>query len=460
MSAPQRLAQRAAVALAAGRGGPAPLAASAATAAAGRSSSGSRGVWTEPPKDSESARVDSFYNTTVETYAQLPITQLSLQRLLEGGRSAALDAGYVTANAREVQRELPRRLARRLLDLQLLPHLVVTNPHVNRVYKSYHHAFEVLRQLPPVASPADNASFCVLLRRLVDEHAPMLDSLAAGLREAKARALVGPALQLDGFFDSMLRSRITRRVLAEQHLAVSGGGGGVVDSALSVAGAAEFAGQRAAMLCAEVFGTAPDVRVTGDIAAVLPYIPSHLDYILYEVLKNAMRATVERHAAARLPPVQIRVCAGASALTVRISDQGGGIPEDIAPQVWGYGFTTSDLCPLGSGGGGASSGGSGSGGDGGSGADPGGGGAGVAAAAKGGSNGGGYGVQLAAASEAPRQRYKLAGLGFGLPLSRLYARYFGGELALQNMPGFGVDAYITLRDLEGLRGSWSERDQL
>jgi len=80
----------------------------------------------------------------------------------------------------------------------------------------------------------------------------MLDSLAQGLREAKARALVGPALQLDSFLDSMLRSRITRRVLAEQHLQISGGGGGIVDGSLSVADAADFAGQRAAMLCGEV----------------------------------------------------------------------------------------------------------------------------------------------------------------------------------------------------------------
>jgi [3-methyl-2-oxobutanoate dehydrogenase (acetyl-transferring)] kinase len=194
-----------------------------------------------------------------------------------------------------------------------------------------------------------------------------------------------------------------------------------------------------------VFGVAPDVRVSGDIAASLPYIPSHLDYILYEVLKNAMRATVERHPAARrgLPSVLVRVCAGGGSLTVRVSDQGGGIPEEIASQVWGYGFTTSDLCPLG---GGPGSGGSGSGGDGGSGGD-------VA------DGGGAYGLQLAAASEAPRQRYKLAGLGFGLPLSRLYARYFGGELALQNVPGFGVDVYVTLRNLEELRGEWREREQ-
>jgi signal transduction histidine kinase len=188
------------------------------------------------------------------------------------------------------------------------------------------------------------------------------------------------------------------------------------------------------------------------------------------VLKNAVRATVERHALSgprrlspRLPPVAVRVCAGApngggagAALTVRISDQGGGIPEDILSKVWAYGFTTSDLCPIGPSGGVESNGGSGGGGgsNGGGGGGDGSGGEG----GEGGEGGMGIGVNLAAASEAPRQRYKLAGLGFGLPLSRLYARYWGGDLTIQNMPGFGVDAYLTLKNLADPAHDWRERD--
>lgn len=44
-------------------------------------------------------------------------------------------------------------------------------------------------------------------------------------------------------------------------------------------------------------------------------------------------------------------------------------------------------------------------------------------------------------------RFKMGGLGFGLPLSRLYARYFGGDLTLVNLPGYGADAYLALRRL-------------
>ena len=41
----------------------------------------------------------------------------------------------------------------------------------------------------------------------------------------------------------------------------------------------------------------------------------------------------------------------------------------------------------------------------------------------------------------------LAGFGVGLPLSRLYARYFGGDLQLLSMDGFGTDAFLHLNRL-------------
>jgi pyruvate dehydrogenase kinase 2/3/4 len=38
----------------------------------------------------------------------------------------------------------------------------------------------------------------------------------------------------------------------------------------------------------------------------------------------------------------------------------------------------------------------------------------------------------------------LAGLGYGLPISRDYARYFGGDLRIMSMEGYGTDNFIYL----------------
>lgn len=184
------------------------------------------------------------------------------------------------------------------------------------------------------------------------------------------------------------------------------------------------------------------------------YIPVHLEYILTEILKNAFRATVEKHSKrpasalrTSIPPVIITISpppASSSVrfLSMRVRDQGGGVAPAHLAQIFSYSFTTA----------GRANGAAGSGWDdaelgggpyaaqyvGGSAAVDG-------STSMGGASGlfaemAGRGVQMGMGT--------IAGLGYGLPMSRLYARYFGGSLDFMSLDGWGSDVFLKLRCLD------------
>jgi pyruvate dehydrogenase kinase 2/3/4 len=73
------------------------------------------------------------------------------------------------------------------------------------------------------------------------------------------------------------------------------------------------------------------------------YVPGHLSHICFELLKNSLRAVVERYGRERedrLPPIRVVVVEGTEDITIKISDEGGGIPRSAIPLIWTYMYTT------------------------------------------------------------------------------------------------------------------------
>jgi len=213
---------------------------------------------------------------------------------------------------------------------------------------------------------------------------------------------------------------------------------------------AKMCGSFVSELCEATLGTSPSLVINGHQNATFPYIPVHLEYILTEILKNSFRATVENHykfhgntSSHPVPPVLITISPppevpGISSpkfMSMRIRDQGGGVSPTNMTRIFSYAFTTA-----------------GQGADGGQ--DESGGGP-YAAQHVGGSaaigNGGlgeanlfgeitSKGLQTGMGT--------IAGLGYGLPMSRLYAKYFGGSLDVFSLDGWGSDVYLKLRCLD------------
>ena len=103
--------------------------------------------------------------------------------------------------------------------------------------------------------------------------------------------------RIQDFLDRFYMSRIGIRMLIGQHIALHAppedGFAGLVSEHCSPKAEIRRAAEGARSLCVSQFGVAPEVGVFGNSELNFTYIPSHLEHMLFELLKNSMRAVVE-----------------------------------------------------------------------------------------------------------------------------------------------------------------------
>lgn len=103
--------------------------------------------------------------------------------------------------------------------------------------------------------------------------------------------------------------------------------------------------ENARFVCEEHYGMfkGPPVQLICSPSLSFAYVPGHLSHICFELLKNSLRAVVERYGHENedaLPPIKVIVSEGREDITIKISDEGGGIPRSAIPLIWTYMYTT------------------------------------------------------------------------------------------------------------------------
>ncbi|KAJ5496050.1 hypothetical protein N7539_001166 [Penicillium diatomitis] len=414
--------------------------------------------WTTHPT-SDAARDD------VARLAASPRRALTLADLLRHGRPP-LSKDALLASANFTLSLLPARLASRIQALRNLPFIVVSNPHVSKIYHNYQHSLSTLLpyQQRRITTLEEENQFGEVLADLVQTHANTIPVLARGFLEC--RKYVSPE-EVTRFLDTHLRARIGTRLIAEQHLALhfasqpvrdesssaassrSGKSAvpskyiGVIDTALQPAHIVRLCEDFVGEICELKYGVRPRLEIGGEPDASFAHIPVHVEYIITELLKNAFRATIE--SGNERSPIEVTIAAApdvpgkeppvpgdadtgfelsnsggahpnealssssptSQSITIRIRDRGGGIPPEVLPHIWSYSFTTFSDVDLNSDNGNMDA--------------------------------------LNTMSSNSGHLSSIAGLGYGLPLGRAYAEYFGGSIAVQSLWGWGTDVYLTLK---------------
>ncbi|XP_060808551.1 pyruvate dehydrogenase (acetyl-transferring) kinase, mitochondrial [Amyelois transitella] len=356
-----------------------------------------------------------FTNVTkmLDFYSQFNPSPLSIKQFIDFGLNACERKSFLF-----LRKELPVRLANIMKEIALLPENLLQMPSVGMVNQWYERSFEEIIEFekmepePPILS-----QFCERLVHIRNRHADVVQTMAQGVLELKESHEVdtGTENSIQYFLDRFYMSRISIRMLINQHTLLfgepvggkqasvngMGSGGrhiGSIDPACDVVGVVKDAYENARFLCDRYYLAAPELEmlqagVPSERPMPVVYVPSHLYHMLFELFKNAMRAVMENHQGSP-PPIQVNIVNGKEDISLKMSDRGGGIPRSVTDLLFKYMYSTAPQ-----------------------------------------------------PSKSDSHTVPLAGYGYGLPISRLYARYFHGDLVLMSCEGYGTDAVIYLKAL-------------
>ncbi|KAK3929973.1 [Pyruvate dehydrogenase (acetyl-transferring)] kinase, mitochondrial [Frankliniella fusca] len=346
----------------------------------------------------------------LDFYSQFNPSPLSIKQFMDFGYQACERKSFTF-----LRKELPVRLANIMKEIALLPENLTRMPSVVLVTDWYARSFsEIIAFEKSDISPTTLDRFCETLVRVRNRHSDVVQTMAQGVLELKESHPVDQQTDnsIQYFLDRFYMSRISIRMLINQHTLLFGsdvkgsenptGHIGCIDPQCDLVGVVRDAYENARFICDQYYLASPDLilKEINDVEHGAPirivYVPSHLYHMLFELFKNAMRAVMEHHGDAEdgLPPIEVVVCRGKEDICVKMSDRGGGIPRSSTDMLFHYMYSTAPQPP-----------------------------------------------------KSDSHTVPLAGYGYGLPISRLYARYFHGDLSLMSCDGFGTDAMIYMKAL-------------
>lgn len=343
----------------------------------------------------------------LDFYSQFNPSPLSIKQFIDFGLSACERKSFIF-----LRKELPVRLANIMKEIHLLPDNLLKMPSVGIVNNLYATSFEEIIHFEKVeVNETTLDKFCQALIKIRNRHTDVVQTMAQGVLELKESHDVDVQTEnsIQYFLDRFLMSRISIRMLINQHTLLFGGqlNGhsrhvGCIDPSCDVIGVIKDAYENARFLCDQYYLASPELIVkqhnelerSSEIRII--YVPSHLYHMLFEIFKNSMRAVMEHHGSDsdNHPPLEVLLVRGKEDICVKISDRGGGIPRSQTDHLFKYMYSTAPQ-----------------------------------------------------PSKSDAHTVPLAGYGYGLPLSRLYARYLHGDIVLLSCEGYGTDAIIYLKAL-------------
>ncbi|KAH3903352.1 protein kinase PKP2 SCDLUD_000981 [Saccharomycodes ludwigii] len=253
----------------------------------------------------------------------------------------AFTSSKIIQSANFVRNEIIIRIAHKIFKLQNLPFELVNNYHLVQVYESYYDIFDRFRRLPEIKSLQDNDKFVEFANGILSDYNVLnLPHLIMGALESRILNLF-PQAEMDELLSELLRARISRRLMVEEHLSLTSNFSHgreknriVFGDIFKTCNAKEYL-LNASKMCEDFVkieygptATLPDFIIEGDDDLSFFFLPGHLTYLLGEILRNSYEATIKeaiRKGLHKPDRIKVTIVRNEQSHIFRISDRGGGV---------------------------------------------------------------------------------------------------------------------------------------
>jgi len=344
-----------------------------------------------------------FYARGVQT----PVSPAMLSAFARHSNKAAA----LLHGALFLHRELPFRLAMRVHNLDSLPRGLMVLPELQEIRDWYVTSFQELREFhfsKPQPRSDDEPRFHKVLGRIFDRHVyvPKQMALACGGLRRQLKHFYGDKWEehpdrerVQEILQSFFLSRVGIRFLLEQQLTLhdqvtSGqapeGLFGLLSLQVDAPAVVRAAIKQVQAQCPATM----DLHFNPKTSTTFAHIPSHMEFIVRQMLEHAVDNHIMKYGAKAVrsgtaPRIGVVVADGPQCdhVCIRVEDLGDGLPRSKLPTLWSY--LHQDAEP----------------------------------------------------------RVGPASSIYGVPLARLTAEYFGGQLTVVSLEGRGTTAYVHLRKM-------------
>ena len=304
--------------------------------------------------------------------------------------------------------DLLTRLAKRTTELENLPYGLSAMPSINNLTQWYIKSFDDLYKFDNYSNDEELTD---ILKNIYNRHADTNEKVTEGFKQLNnnfsdrygedvfeylkknGHLPFGKFDRLNRALDQFYTNRLSVRLLIDQYINFENSTEnyvGVINKKTSPYEILKDAVDDATELCERKYGKSPEVIIENVNSIEFCYIPSHLYYVLFEIVKNALRASVENEQ----DKIKV-IISGNDDIVIKISDRGKGIPYSDLEKIWYYSYTTLENNY--------------------------------------------YNGKIDINRDIP-----MAGFGLGLSISRSIIKFLGGDIKLMSMEGYGTDVYISI----------------